>query len=667
MPNPQTKKEIARSVKPVLDELHLHADTAPNNFDDLNARMSYYANWRQSHEALGRTEPMNSLKSWGGKLHRIAAYYLDDSGTAQAQKYNEDLYRSISTEEGMRAFANRVARDLLRIDVKKAFFTGTPEEAAEIYAQNPRECELGWVSLDLVQDASDMLDPDVARAVSDRVPALQGMAIYRSGAAVVGSKFYGIVPDITDETLKRHQKLEGDDFYDTDEMNANPDVKELTTYIDNCGYYRDLVTGKAKETSEAGRDLMETVDVDVSTVFTDDQGNRISYLNAIQRYAKHEAVNAQRLPSRAELADGQANQPTRDAIVNLVRMTDAEKAIHMPTSDNPALHDQFGTNVLKAQGKGLMNEYRNLWAIMENATYWYAAGSKEFREMRKELKRLGHGDRIPNRQECQESMDKILAYAEKYVADKRGLTLKPREQKRLDAVVAVLDSLTPRRDILARIRQNAEAQRQKSYNESGKDASSGPASLENQTRYHVNKFEQTVATCYSLAVKCASEPNAMGDLASSSAETLNYLREYAVAPGWDPDQKGMIFKDEFPRKLAEVAVFEVLHAERQSGAETCPIADHFDELRKNPDAWNKLIDDISKTDTIKKAVADIRKDPANSVGYLGENGKGTLVDGLLKEAAAANAKKAQAAKQVVAAEKQEVQVKPNEINVPVKN
>lgn len=628
---PRTKKEIKEMIQPILKELNIQTHVETTELDAFSQNMSYYGNWRKRHTDLTAMEPYKSIPIWGKKYSRLASFYLDDSNTPEAVNKNLELLHSLSTKEGVQEFTNRVARDILRIDLRKGIYCESMPEAAQIYAQNPRECEIAWAVGDLLNDGKEMLDPTVQQALQDRMMLLESLGTLQEAAFAIGSPFYALAPDITKEIAKENDDLGTGELYESKELTANQEVEDMAhafdLYLSKFHDFYQMQTENEKKLAGFANKLFDPEKLTSYTIFKDENGNRLDYMDALNRTAKGEKVLIEQLPSKAELeAEGKMDQPSRDQLVFLAEKSEAEKPTKQVTNENAALYDHFSKEALSAQGKGLQEEYRRLLGEMNRTTYWFAIASPEFGDMRKELRRLGESETVPNREQAEASMTNMLKLANKYIADKAGKELKPREQKRLDAVIEVRDSLTARMKFLSNAQTRAEHQH-------ANDAKvRAGIAADNLTNIHVSPFEQQLADCRNGIRKHENEIGAIGTLSQKVGTTLEKLSAYAVNPGFDLEKKGFVYGEAFDKSVAEMVLLGILSKERQlPGDAAHPIEQSFNKLQQDPVKWEEKIKAIRESETVKQAVRNIREDPSRAADYIDSTGSGKLADTLLHE------------------------------------
>lgn len=621
------KKELIRKVQKAFDVIgkqytdeekeRILADPERDRVHELGEKFANYRNGcadfiRDNYPEIKYT-----------KFKRLVPLYMDMSGTPEADAKNRELLTSLSTEEGCEKFAKRAAGDILRTDIGFLQPCDDFGKNVEKYAAHARELEICWAALDLHNEAKPYLDKAVYDLIEERLPIYQASGAFAHYAAAAANDLYTVMPELTTEDIEKIGLADDED----DPKGLYKQVRDeafITEFFRYKHCYEvidvnvhDVMSDVMKKASE----MEEDGELTPFTIAKNDKGERVRLSDGIAASLRGEKITFE---------ENLADKPIVSSYVN-----EALKPIRQPKKGT-ALYDTFSDEALAAQGKGFQTECSRLAGIMDGAKLWYTGGSPEFREITRLLKETASGD-VPNKDEALEKMNRILSLCDKYLENKRGLQLKDREQKRLDAVIAVRDSLYPKKNFLAGVKIKGDARRFEAANGLGDKGQAFHTSTENQRSYHIAESDRKAALYRKELDSCKGADGALGRLAESADKTVAMLAEYAVSEKTAGVRPKFISDGSLPKAIAEMALLEFVRSERAL-AQKHGLTDikgdtekMLDKLAEKDPTWHKAVDMVASTETVRKLTEDIAESPEGAAEYFVSVGPEKLLADLKKE------------------------------------
>lgn len=621
------KKELLKKVQKAFNVIgkeytdeekeRILADPERDRIHELGEK---YANYRNDCADFVRD---NYPEIKYTKFKRLVPLYMDMSGTPEADAKNRELLTSLSTEEGCEKFAKRAAGDILRTDIGFLQPYDDFGKNVEKYASHARELEICWAALDLKNEAKPYLDKAVYDLIEERLPMYQAAGAFAHYATAAANDLYTVMPELTAEEIEKISLADDED--DPKGMYKQVDDEDFVAEFYRYKHCYEVIDINAhdvmSDVMKKASEMEEDGELTPHTIAKNDKGERVRLSDGIASSLKGEKITFE---------ENVADKPIVSSYVN-----EALKPIRMPKKGS-ALYDTFSDEALSAQGKGFQTECTRLAGIMDGAKLWYTGGSPEFREITRLLKETASGD-VPNKDEALEKMNRILALCDKYAENKRGLQLKEREQKRLDAVNAVRDSLYPKKNFLSGVKIKGDAMRFEAANGLGDKGQAFHTSTENQKYYHTAESERKAALYRKELDSYKGADGALGRLAESVDKTVTMLADYSVSEKAAGERPKFIADGSLPKAIAEMALLEYVRSERAQ-AQKHGLTDikgdtekMLDKLAERDPAWHKAVDKVAATETVRKLTEDIAESPAGAAEYFVQNGPKKLLGDLKKE------------------------------------
>ena len=342
---PLTKEQIAENLRKInkgtqlaniqfTEEQIQNASSDPQKREIHKMALKSRA-FRADSDRLSRA--YNNIPRFKKKFYRLAGYYMDHSGTETAEKTNLALEQQLSTEEGCRQFARRVAGDLLRMDLSDCMFLGSAEEAVQIYAANPKIAELGFAALDLINDGSEYLEPAVTDAIKDRMAVLQNTGIFTIFNDMAATECYEYLPPLTSAQADAIDSAENNVYIENAVSNAigeGPLAADFVEYIKQRTLSDGAVSGDYPVLSSIARGLSKESKLNALMVAKDEDGKRIGFYDAFRKISQGKNITFEKASPEAQK---QIAELTGDAVLPAKmpekRMDESKNALYSNFSE----------------------------------------------------------------------------------------------------------------------------------------------------------------------------------------------------------------------------------------------------------------------------------------------------------------------------------------------
>ena len=563
------------------------------------------------------------------RFNRIVQYYMDISGAPDADRRNRELISSLLTEDGCKKFACKAAAELLSIDTVGLLPTRDLNVDMPRYGENVRSIELAFVVSDLLNNEKghDYFSAEVRNALEDRKAVLQGLESFHLEIDLAANDFYSLLPEM--DIAESYQLTSSvSNKAAMNKLFGSPDAyKNLSNVLssninvlaDADNPENDVMENKLKALKEAG-------ELTPWLVAKDAEGKRIPLFAAFKAESRGEKITYEQdenaKASVTQLLDAYKPDaaPANEAPVNEAPANEAP-ANEAPANDIPgeelpvnaapareelsdAMELSFGKKGLTARGKGFNDECARLGRLMDDAKLWYTSGSQEFTDIR-ELLSMAVSENLGAKGTGRIGLraERIVSLCDQYIADKRGRELKPREQKRFDAVAEVRRSMTEIYSTLSR--------------------SAGNAAVE-----HSRGLVRREAAAYKGQYdKLSHEQGAIGKLAENILPAVGKLESYVLNGG---NMERYMTDDELRTTLAEMTIAQFIIKERAEiqkvhpGAKS-PYEKILDKTCENEASWKAFIRRVADGEGIRHR-ADSFTFISDEHGIVREIGRQTVAE-----------------------------------------
>lgn len=345
-------------MKTILPEYRPVGNMAQPLFDILD----------KGKPALQRAKSRTKLKPYDSKLDRVIGYFMDVSGTEEAEKANDRLLNKLSNREGYEQFISELVTKMVSLKMDQVYFHNE-DEAAAFISEHPIEAALGYAIADIQRVKDENIEPEKKELLQSAGYVLSHLGSANGLMSVKRSRYCGTFPDnLTEEELAMllvplNNRIKSDIENSHEQISLEDAKNELEDYSKGYMFWYS-------EANKNSRRILKEIDAGKFTKplyalqAKNQDGNIVSISDGIRLYESEKPVtfeekSAQDIRKAEEIiGDGQHRmdiQPDNEPADEDMIENDEERREYIARRDNMSEFQKQRYELIKQNNEVLKN------------------------------------------------------------------------------------------------------------------------------------------------------------------------------------------------------------------------------------------------------------------------------------------------------------------------